>query len=270
MYKMLVLDLDGTLVSSSGRVTEADRAAVRAAEDAGVRIVLASARPYPAVAGVLDELALADPYVIAGSGSSVWRAADHSKLFGYLMTPKQVKDCVDFALRHGYDCLAVREDGNYYAREFNASTVFYGEAFNMDGFLVDFEKDDCADCCKVMLFTRPEPEFVSDCMERMKRAFPEYGVTKTWVNILEFYPSHEVTKEEAMGHLASLWGIGPSETVAIGDDIVDIGMIRSAGLGVAMANAGEAVKAAADLVTLGNDEGGVARVIYAHILNRQP
>lgn len=270
MYKMLVLDLDGTLISSSGRITETDKTAVRAAEGAGVKIVIASARPYPAVAGVLAELALADPYVIAGSGASVWRAADSSKFFGYLMTPKQVRDCVDFALRHGYDCLAVKDDGNYYTREFGASAAFYGEAFGMKGFIVDFEKDDCADCCKVMVFTEPEPEIVSDCMERMTRAFPEYGVSKTWINILEFYPSHEIKKEKAMAHLASLLGVGLSETVAIGDDIVDIGMIRSAGLGVAMANAGEAVKAAADFVTLGNDEGGVAHVIHTRILGRQP
>ncbi|MGI6152085.1 MAG: Cof-type HAD-IIB family hydrolase [Christensenellales bacterium] len=270
MFKMLVLDLDGTLVGNSGRIAETDKAAVRAAEDAGITVVLASARPYAAVAGVLKELALADPYVIAGSGASVWRAAEDFKFFGHLMTPQQVKECAKFALRHGCDCLAVREDGSYYAQEFNASTSFYGDTFRMQGFLVDFERDDCNDCCKVMLFTPPDAEAVSSCMERMKRELPECGVSKTWANILEFYPSHEVSKERAMARLASHLGIDMTETVAIGDDLVDIGMIRSAGLGIAMANADEAVKAAADFVTRSNDEGGVAHVVFTRLLNRKP
>lgn len=55
--------------------------------------------------------------------------------------------------------------------------------------------------------------------------------------------------------------------IAIGDDLVDIGMIRYAGLGVAMGNASPAVKAAADLVTGTNDEDGVAAVIERYLLN---
>jgi Cof subfamily protein (haloacid dehalogenase superfamily) len=267
MYKMLVLDLDGTLVSGSGTVSEADRAAVKEAEDAGIAVVLASARPYGAVRGVLRELSLSNPYVIAGSGASIWRAADGSKFFGHLMTPQQVRDCVRFARRNNCECLAIREDGGYYATQFNASTAFYGDTFGMKGYLVDFERDDCSDCCKVMLLTEPDAEVVSCCLARMREEFPEYGVSKTWVNILEFYPNHEVTKENAMERLASHLGIALSETVAIGDDLVDIGMIRAAGLGVAMANADEAVKRAADFVTLSNDEGGVAHVIRTRLLN---
>ena len=270
MYKMLVLDVDGTLISSSGQITEADKEAVRAAEDAGVKIVIGSARPYPALKkSVLDELALSDPYVIAGSGSSVWRASDNSKFFGYLMTVEQVKNCVAFANKYGYNFLAIKDDGDYYAPEGSKATVFYEESFGMKGSVIDFEKRDCDDCCKVMLFTDPEPEVVFECMERMKAELPDYGVSKTWINILEFYTSHDIKKEIAMAHLAELLGIDLSEIVAVGDDIVDIGMIKAAGLGVAMGNAGDAVKAEADFITRSNDEGGVAHVVNSFILNQE-
>jgi len=263
---MLVLDLDGTLVSSSGRVTEADRAAVRAAEEAGIAVVLASARPFAAMAGVLRELGLHDPFVIASSGASAWRAATGEKYFGHLMSPRQVRECARFALTQGLDCIAIREDGGYYAKAFDASTAFYGDTFGMRGYLVDFEKDDCPDCCKVMLFTPMDEGFITSCMERMQKEFPDCGVSKTWANILEFYPSKDITKENAMARLAKMLGVALSETVAVGDDLVDIGMIRAAGLGVAMGNADAAVKAAADDVTFSNDEGGVAHVVRTRLL----
>lgn len=269
MYKMLVLDLDGTLVSSSGKVAKADRDAVRTAEEAGVAIVLASARPFAAMSGVLRELGLSNPYVIAGSGASAWRARDSAKYFGYLMTTKQVRACARFAESEGLSFIAIREDGGYYAKAFDASTAFYGDTFGMRGYLVDFEKDDCPDCCKVMLFTPMDEGFITSCMERMQKEFPDCGVSKTWANILEFYPSKDITKENAMARLAKMLGVDLSETVAVGDDLVDIGMLRAAGLGVAMANAHPAVKAAADFVTLSNDEGGVAHVIHTRLIQRE-
>lgn len=266
MYRMLVLDLDGTLVNKEGIISEPNRTAVRAAEDAGVKVVIASARPYPAVSGVLDQLKLKDPYVIAGSGASVWRAADGSKFFGYLMTPDQVRECAAFAKHYGYEYLAIKDDGNYYTPSFNESASFYGDVFQMKGYLTDFDATDCPDCCKVMIFTEPVPEKVMECMDRMKRELPECGVSKTWVNILEFYPSLEVRKENAMTHLAGLLDIPMKDTLAVGDDIVDIGMIKAAGLGVAMGNASDTVKAEADYVTASNAEDGVAKVIREQIL----
>ena len=68
-------------------------------------------------------------------------------------------------------------------------------------------------------------------------------------------------KWTAVLHLADLWGIAADEVCAIGDDMNDLPMIRGAGLGVAMAHAAEVVRAAADHVTLGNDEDGVAVLI---------
>jgi hydroxymethylpyrimidine pyrophosphatase-like HAD family hydrolase len=72
---------------------------------------------------------------------------------------------------------------------------------------------------------------------------------------------HDAGKWAAILHLAELWNVDPSEICAIGDDVNDISMIKSAGLGVAMGQAPAAVLAAADLVTGDHDEDGVAMLV---------
>jgi Cof subfamily protein (haloacid dehalogenase superfamily) len=85
-------------------------------------------------------------------------------------------------------------------------------------------------------------------------------VTQSSFDILEFLHP-EVSKDNALKTIATDLGIAPAEIVAIGDNHNDIDMIRYAGLGVAMGNAHEEVKAAADYVTLSNSEEGVAVVV---------
>jgi hydroxymethylpyrimidine pyrophosphatase-like HAD family hydrolase len=73
--------------------------------------------------------------------------------------------------------------------------------------------------------------------------------------------AHDADKAVALAHLVTGWGYSMADVVAFGDDVNDVDMVRSAGLGVAVANAVEEVKAVADRVTLTNDEDGVAIVI---------
>lgn len=266
MYRMIATDVDGTLVDSSNRITQRTLSAIHAAEEAGVKIVIASARPYASIKGLLPGLSLKDPYVIAGSGASVWQPAKNDEKLHLALTPEEVRECSRFAARFGYDCLAVRHDGSFYFAPGSQSAGFYRDLFKTPSSPVDFEKEDCTDCCKAMLFTEPDPEEMALCLERLSCEMSHYSYGKTWQNIAELYPAG-VCKENAMARIAELLSIPLSEVIAIGDDRVDMGMIQMAGLGVAMANGDEDLKAAADFVTLSNDEDGVARVIEKFILH---
>ena len=72
---------------------------------------------------------------------------------------------------------------------------------------------------------------------------------------------HDAGKWAAILHLARLWRIEPAAICAVGDDVNDIPMIKNAGLGVAMGHARSEILAAADLVTGGHDEDGVAMLV---------
>lgn len=266
MYRMIATDVDGTLVDSRNRLTDRTAAALRAAEEAGVKIVIASARPYGSIKGLLEGLKLKDPYVIAGSGSSVWQFATGMEKLHLSLTPEQVRECARFAFRHGYECLAVRHDGSFYCSPGSGSAEYYGGVFKTPAYPVDYETVDCHECCKAMIFTRIDPEEIALCLKRAREELSHFSSDKTWRNIVEVYPAG-VCKENAMEELAKMLSIPLSEVIAIGDDRVDMGMILKAGLGVAMANGDESLKDAADFVTLSNDEDGVAHMIEKFILN---
>lgn len=266
MYRMIATDVDGTLVDSNNRITERTLRAIQAAEEAGVTIVIASARPYGSIEGMLSRLSLKDPYVIAGSGASVWQAAKNEERIRLTLTAQQVRECARFASRYGYDCLAVRHDGSFYQSPGSESAEFYRGIFKTPSYPVDYEQEDCTECCKIMLFTAVDPEEMALCLERLSREMDHYSYAKTWQNIVELYPAG-VCKENAMAQIAKMLSIPLSEVIAIGDDRVDLGMIQMAGLGVAMNNGDEDLKAAADFVTFSNDEDGVAHVIETFIPN---
>jgi len=263
---MIATDVDGTLVDSRNRLTGRTAAAIRAAEEAGAKIVIASARPYGSIEGLLSRLSLKDPYVIAGSGSSIWQAATGEEKIHLSLTAEQVRECARFCARYGYECLAVRHDGSFFHAPGSASADYYWGVFKTPAYAVDYEREDCTDCCKVMIFTRIDAGEIAACLARVRSEMGHFSSDKTWRNIVEVYPAG-VCKENAMAELARLLSIPLSAVIAIGDDRVDMGMIRMAGLGVAMANGDHALKEAADFVTLSNDEDGVAHVIEKFILN---
>jgi hydroxymethylpyrimidine pyrophosphatase-like HAD family hydrolase len=94
----------------------------------------------------------------------------------------------------------------------------------------------------------------------LERRFPETAVTTSIVNNLEIN-ARDSTKGRALARLAAHLGLDLSETMAFGDDSNDISMLRTAGIGVAMGNASADARAAADEITLSNDENGVAAAL---------
>ena len=109
-------------------------------------------------------------------------------------------------------------------------------------------------------FYFPDPAQKPYYLELMQKAFPQISVVSSIVNNVEM--THQrANKGEALRTVCGYLGIEPAQAMAFGDDLNDIGMIRLAGIGVAMGNAYEAVKAEADIVAPTCDEDGVARVI---------
>jgi len=265
MYRLLAIDVDGTMLDSRNRVTERTKAALQSAEKAGACIVVATARPCASICGMISELELKDPYIIAGSGSSVWRLSSGEELVHRSFTPDEVQECVRFSDKYAYDCLAVKHDGSFYCSRGSVSARFYGDMFKTPAIPVDYCSTECRECCKVMLFTEDNPAAAELCIERLRAELGRFGFGKTWRNIIELYPSG-ISKESALSRAVEILKVPPAEVMAVGDDRVDMGMLNLAGLGVAMGNGDGDLKAAADFITLSNDEDGLAYAIEKFIL----
>ncbi len=258
MYRLLAIDIDGTLVNSRHELTPGTRAALAEAADAGIRVVLATGRRYSHALPLVETLKIDVPLVTA-SGALVKNPIDHRTLYQAQFDPDVLLGALAVVDRSGFDpvlCADTFSEGfDFYHARLEVRTpelAHYLETNHDRGRLWP------------ELLTDPPPGvfsvFVVGTQEQMlgleaalHRGLP--GRLHTHVLrppkyngfFTEIAPAG-VTKWSAIQQLARGWGIGDAEICAVGDDVNDVPMIRAAGLGVAMGNAQPSVKAAADRV----------------------
>lgn len=255
---LVALDVDGTLMSYDGVVSDEVRAALTALVEAGVHVVLATGRGVHSVAVVAHDLGLHDAFLVCSNGAVTARTDADG---GF-----QVLDTVTFepgpALRtiqlEVPDALFATED---VGRGFLVTGEFpEGEIF---GVLtqVPFEQLASTPTPRVVI-RQPggtEQEF-HELVERVGLHEVSYAVGYTaW---LDLTPAG-VTKASALEQLRRELGVEPFATAAVGDGGNDVEMLRWAARGVAMGHASEAVRAAADEVTGTIDDDGVLAVLQS-------
>ncbi len=270
-YRLLALDIDGTVVNSRDELTAATRCALQRAAAAGVRIVLATGRRYSRALPLVEPLGIDAPLITA-SGALVKRPSDHGTLYR-----------AEFAGRLLYDLLRVVERAGFDA-------VLYGDTYG-EGFDFYIPRREVAEpalaeylelnaqCERVMpQLMRDPPEGIfagfatgtREAMlalhEQLQLSFP--GQLYTHVIRSPRYRGHMceiapagATKWSGVLQLARQWGITNDEICAVGDDVNDIPMIESAGLGIAMGNAVAETKAVADRIAPHHDADGIVQVV---------
>jgi 5-amino-6-(5-phospho-D-ribitylamino)uracil phosphatase len=270
-FRLLAIDIDGTLVNSQNELTDATRTALLRAKQAGLEIVLATGRRYSRTLPLVEPLALNVPLVTA-SGALVKRASDHHTLYRAEFAPGALEDCLAVVSAAGYEAVLYADTFDqgfdYYSVNRESSCPLLAEFLQRNR---GFER-----LCPGMMVRPPEGIFGGFAMgtrERMlelRRDLERRLPGRLSVHVLrspryagymcEIAPAG-VSKWAAVNRLAAQWGITPQETCAVGDDVNDIAMIESAGLGVAMGNALDEVKAAADRVAPTHDEDGLVEVV---------
>ena len=254
-YRLLAIDVDGTLVNSNDHLTAATCAALQRTIAAGVHLVLATGRRYSHTLHLVEPLGISFPLITAG-GALVKDPADHRTLFKTVFDPPLLGKILAIINVAGYDPLlngdtfgegfdfyqpaGLRE--NRYLAEYIALNAGRGRiwpdffASGPTGIFAGF-----------VMGSRDEMLAVE---RQLQTALPAQITTHVLRSpryrgfMCELAPAG-VTKWSAIRRLAAEWGILDREICAVGDDVNDIPMIRSAGLGVAMGNAVPEVKAAA-------------------------
>ena len=270
-YRLLAIDIDGTLVNSSDDLTPATRAALRRTIAAGIHVVLATGRRYSHTLHLVEPLGISVPLVTA-SGALVKDPADHRTLYKTEFDAPLLRDVLATLDRAGYDALL---NGDTFAEGFD---FFQPGEPRENRFLAEYLALNPG-CGRVWpdFFASPPPGIFAgfvmgtrDEMLAVQRLLHASLPGKITTHVLrspryrgfmcELVPAG-VTKWSAVRRLASQWGIADSEICAVGDDVNDIPMIRSAGLGVAMGNAVPEVKAAADRIAPTHDNDGLVEVV---------
>lgn len=270
-HRLLAIDIDGTLVNSRNELSPATRAALGEAVAAGMAVVLATGRRYSRALPLVEPLGLDVP-VVTASGALVKHPRDHRTLFRAEFIDGTLQGMLQVVGAAGYEALL-------YTDMFEQGFEFYCTR-------LDYQQPELAEWMAAnSAFGRVIPQlmrqpptgiFAGFAMgpreemlqleRRLQAALP--GQLATHVLRSPLYQGYMceiapfgIDKWSAIQRLAAEWGIADEEICAVGDDVNDIPMIRAAGLGIAMGNAAEIVRQAADRVAPEHDEDGLVTVV---------
>jgi 5-amino-6-(5-phospho-D-ribitylamino)uracil phosphatase len=270
-YRMIAIDLDGTLLAPDGRVTPRAKAAVHRALSAGLLICFATGRNWTESKAVLDAVEHYGTAVFVG-GAMVVDTEREITLHRMMMDPQLARELCAFLEAEGHAALALQDTATAGVDYLVTSGVPLNEAtrgwMNLTDAVVhsvprlgEYRHEHT-----VRVGICAEPAEVRRVREDLIRQFGERVVCLSLfvssynVEVMEVFDP-AVNKWEGVLHVARRHGIDPSEIVAIGDDVNDIPMIRGAGLGVAMGNAKPEIQSIADRVIRGNHDEGLAEFL---------
>ncbi|GHO87391.1 Cof-type HAD-IIB family hydrolase [Dictyobacter formicarum] len=254
MYRLLAIDLDGTLLNPHHSITPRTLDVLLRAMASGMHVVIATGRVPYSVHSVLGALTLNAP-MITSNGATIIDTRTNTIISQQLVPEQYILSVFDAARRLDLQFCYYTHDYLY------AEQVLYtGQNWYLADVPVRSVPDIAAvypqPCIKIGAYG--EAETLREKRLKLERLFAgQLYVTQTAARWLEFLHP-EVSKANALQHIARLLDVQPSEIIAFGDNHNDLEMLRFAGLGVAMGNAHEEVKAVADYVTLTNYEDGVA------------
>ena len=267
MYTVLALDLDGTLTTSTKKITERTKHAIELARKRGVHIVLASGRPLIGILSVAKELDLIgkDATILAYNGGQLVSTTDLGVLWQQTVDLQTIHTCFTYAQEKRLAALSYDADG--VITEMPDDKHVHVEAYNNAipikkvASLLDEVQQPMP---KIMIVGDPgRVQVAREDLLELVGDVADIGFSEPFFMEIT---AKGVQKASSLLKLLSLRNQRQEHLMVIGDGLNDVPMFSVAGLAVAMENASEQVKAHAHVMTSDNDHEGVALAIEQHIL----
>lgn len=269
-YKLLVVDIDGTLLDENRHITAEDTAALGRARQAGITVSLSTGRVVDACRDILRQLGL-DGYHMFFDGALVYNPTKKEEVYVDPIKKEPVRQLADFTHGIGLD-IDLFSATQYFAERETWATDIRRDFFNLKATIVDFNDiwrteriikstlvvasaEDKARANQVYLHFKDRLNF----SWTRTPAYPDID----FINVI----SPDASKGKAVEALAAFLGISLDEVMAIGDGVNDIPLLSAVGLAVAMENASDELKAVADYVTPGVGHNGVAAAVQRFLLS---
>ena len=271
--KIIALDLDGTLLTHDKRLTARTQSALSAAAVQGNWIVPATGRALKAIPEMILSLPFVR-YVISINGASVSDIQTGERLYRADIPKTTALALMDFAKQFDcmYDCYW--QDTGWSNRSFLNRIRYYNADEEVVKLILQ-SRQPVDDLERMVAEYADSVQKVQLCFRNLderkiakaaiESRFPDIVATSSFRNNLELN-WHTADKGKGLLHLAQHLGIVAADTIAFGDSSNDLSMLYAAGIGVAMGNASEEVKAACEAVTLSNDQDGVAAYLEQFII----
>lgn len=263
---MLAIDLDGTLLTDDKRISDANARAIREAMDAGVKVCIATGRAWPGAKEYARELGVDAP-VVTSNGAMIVDPVTEEVLFDLGLSGEDARAVYARGEQEGLTQI-VWSKCQFFASRMNELAVDYGHRFGrMNPTAVPSIDELCERGVSKILWYCPN----EDAEEYRKKVLDVFGerisVVTSMPSFLEFF-HRGLSKAEAVRRVADRYGIRMDEVAGFGDAGNDIPLLQMTGIGVAVGNASDEAKQAADLVTADNEHDGVALAIR-EILRRR-
>lgn len=266
--KLLVLDVDGTLLNDAKEISKRTLVALLKAQQIGVRIVLASGRPVYGVMPLARQLELEhyDGFIVSYNGGQIIRAKDNSIVFERYINADLLPYLEKKARKNNFALFTYKGD-NIITNMPDNEHVRHEAFINKMGVVCETEFSEAIDFSPTQCVLVSDDEEALSGLEQhwRKRLNGTLDVFRSEDYFLEVVPCG-IDKASALATLLDLLKISREEIIAIGDGVCDVTMIQQAGMGIAMGNAQDSVKACADMVTGSNEEDGVADAVEKIIL----
>ena len=259
VFKLIALDIDGTLTNSKKTISEKTREQLIKYQKNGGTIVLASGRPTQGILPYATALRLREfgGYILSCNGGSIIECSTGRVIYQNRLPFEYIPQIYDIIKDYPVGINTYRGDKILAGNMINKYTELEARINRMElCFTNSFVEDVDFEICKCLL--HGEPEVINELEKILTDKFGgELGIFKSEPFFLEIVPK-DIDKAQSLSRLLKTLGMHKDQCIAFGDGFNDISMLKYAGLGVAMSNASDTVKNSADYVAGSNDEDGIA------------
>lgn len=274
--KVIVLDIDGTLLNSEKKISDLTKNALIQAQQNGVKIILASGRPTVGMLALTKELEMDKHHglIVSFNGSQVVDCETHEILFNQTMPINECKALLEHLKKFDVIPMITREDIMYVHDVYKCNiSIPNNPNFNViqyesrGGSYKLCEVDDLAtfaDFPQNKILVAGSPEYLKENYLSMSEPFKGLLNSMFTASIYYEFTALGIDKAHALDTVLKPLGIHRDEVISFGDGHNDISIINYAGIGIAMANAVEDLKRAANEITLSNDEDGIYHSLMKH------
>lgn len=290
MYKLVAIDLDGTLLNSYGEVSNKNKEVIQKAMQKGVEVVLSSGRPIMSVKNLANEIGC-NNYIICGNGAITYDIQNEEIIYDKFLEKSKVLQIIKICEENSIFYNVYTKD-TILTKNLNYNILFYNQENatkpedkktritimqNIEEYIRNRDEEDYL---KITVCDNDKVVFGSiirklrtikdvDVLDvaHMSRKLIKDGTENV---LMQYYYTEisntNVDKWQAIEDLIQRLNIKREEVIAIGDNVNDAEMVKEAGLGVMMGNAAPYIKEMADVVVSDNDNDGVAEAIEKNIL----
>jgi hypothetical protein len=264
-YKMLVVDMDDTLLTDDHEISNENKEMLLKAQEMGVYVVLASGRPTSAMIEYAKELQcdVNNSFMISFNGSTITDLKEDKLLFEHSLTKEQIHSLYDFSQQNNTHIITYLN--GQIISERNSEYIDIESTITGIELVIVPSFKDAVTTSAVKCLLLQEPNYLKTMEPLLKAAMPDLSVCMSKPFFLEAAPNG-VDKGAAIQILAEKLNILPSEIIAIGNAGNDLTMIQYAGLGVWVDNVDDELREFGDVIVASNNNHGVAEAVRRFIL----